>query len=88
MCSQRGVMWQTDATGLWKSDLGLLSHLLSPRQLQQESENFQTAPVYFCITRSSLKQPSLGVVTVTKIVTLPHQFSCMCKALLLSIKSL
>jgi hypothetical protein len=33
--SQHGVMWQTDETGLWKCDLGLPSHLLSLRQLQQ-----------------------------------------------------
>jgi hypothetical protein len=26
-------MWQTDAIGLWKCDLGLPSHRLSPRQL-------------------------------------------------------
>jgi hypothetical protein len=33
-CSQRGVVWQTDEIGLRKCDLGLPSHLLSPRQLQ------------------------------------------------------
>jgi hypothetical protein len=33
-CSHHGVTWQTDTIGLWKCDLGLLSHLLSPRQLQ------------------------------------------------------
>jgi hypothetical protein len=33
--SQRGVTWQTDAIGLRKSGPGLLSHFLSPRQLQQ-----------------------------------------------------
>jgi hypothetical protein len=31
-CSQRGVMWQTDAIGFHKCDLGLLSHLVSLRQ--------------------------------------------------------
>jgi hypothetical protein len=35
VCSQRGVMWQTDAIGFPKCDLGLPSHLVSPRQLQQ-----------------------------------------------------
>jgi hypothetical protein len=34
-CSQHGVTWQTDAIGLQKCDLGLPSHLLSPRQLPQ-----------------------------------------------------
>jgi hypothetical protein len=34
-CSERGVMWQSDAIGFQKCDLGLSSHLLSPRQLQQ-----------------------------------------------------
>jgi hypothetical protein len=34
-CSQRGVMWQTDAVGLQKCDCGLPAHLLSLRQLQQ-----------------------------------------------------
>jgi hypothetical protein len=34
-CSRRGVTWQTDAVGLRKCDLGLLSHHLLPRQLQQ-----------------------------------------------------
>jgi hypothetical protein len=33
-CSQRSVMWLTDAIGLRKCDLGLPSNLLSPRQLQ------------------------------------------------------
>jgi sulfur relay (sulfurtransferase) complex TusBCD TusD component (DsrE family) len=33
--SRRGVMWQTDAIGLRKCDLGLSFHLLSLRQLQQ-----------------------------------------------------
>jgi hypothetical protein len=33
--SQSSVMWQTDATGLRKCDIGLPSHLLSPWQLQQ-----------------------------------------------------
>jgi hypothetical protein len=31
---QHGVMWQTDAIGLWKCDPGLPTHLLSQRQLQ------------------------------------------------------
>jgi hypothetical protein len=31
VCSQPGFTWQTDAIGLWKCDLGLPSHLLSPR---------------------------------------------------------
>jgi hypothetical protein len=34
-CSQRGATWQTNAIGSRKCDLGLPSHLLSPRQLQQ-----------------------------------------------------
>jgi hypothetical protein len=34
-CSQHGVMWQTDAIRLQNCDLGLTSHLLSPRQLQK-----------------------------------------------------
>jgi hypothetical protein len=32
---QCSVTWQTDATGLQKSDFGLPSHLLSPKQIQQ-----------------------------------------------------
>jgi hypothetical protein len=36
-----GVMWQTDAIGFQKCDLGLPSHLLSLRHLQQkQSGNF------------------------------------------------
>jgi hypothetical protein len=34
VCSQHGVTWQTDAVGFQKCDIGLPSHLLSPRQLQ------------------------------------------------------
>jgi hypothetical protein len=33
VCSQCSVTWQIDAIGLWMCDLGLPSHLLSPRQL-------------------------------------------------------
>jgi hypothetical protein len=32
-CSQRDIIWQTDATGLQKCGLGLPSNLPSPRQL-------------------------------------------------------
>jgi hypothetical protein len=35
-CSQHGVTWHTDAIGFHNCDLGLLSHLLSLRQLQQK----------------------------------------------------
>jgi hypothetical protein len=35
VCSQHDVTLQTDAVGFRKCDLGLSSHLLSPRQLQQ-----------------------------------------------------
>jgi hypothetical protein len=42
-CSQCSVAWQTDAIGLQKCHLGLPSHLLSPRYLQQ-SENFPIPP--------------------------------------------
>jgi hypothetical protein len=35
VCSQCSDMWQTDAIGLRKCDLGFPSHLLSSRQLQQ-----------------------------------------------------
>jgi hypothetical protein len=35
VCSQHGVMWQSDAIGFQKCDLGLPYHPLSPRQLQQ-----------------------------------------------------
>jgi hypothetical protein len=34
-CSQHSVTWKTGAIGLQKRDLGLPSHLLSLRQLQQ-----------------------------------------------------
>jgi hypothetical protein len=44
VCSQHGVTWQTDAVGLLMCGLGLHSHLLSPRQLQQsQSGNFLVA---------------------------------------------
>jgi hypothetical protein len=46
VCSQGSVMWQTDAIGLRKYDLGLPSHLLSLRQLQEHSGNFPIAPWY------------------------------------------
>jgi hypothetical protein len=35
ICSQHGVMWQTDTIGFQKCDLGLPSQFLSPRQLLQ-----------------------------------------------------
>jgi hypothetical protein len=35
VCSQRALTWQNDAIGLRKCDLGLPSHILSSRQLQQ-----------------------------------------------------
>jgi hypothetical protein len=35
VCSQSNVTWQIDAIGSWNCELGLPSHLLSPRQLQQ-----------------------------------------------------
>jgi hypothetical protein len=34
-CSEHCATWQTDVIGIQKCDLGLTSHLLSPRQLQQ-----------------------------------------------------
>jgi hypothetical protein len=46
-CSQCGVMWQTDAIGFQKCDLGLPSHLLSLRHLQQFG-NFLIPPHIDC----------------------------------------
>jgi hypothetical protein len=46
-CSQRGVMWQTDAIGLWKCDLGLLSSSFTEAVTTIRIRELSNATLYF-----------------------------------------